>query len=155
MNRLLQNPHYFFYGFAGLFLLLGWIVSDDATFDFNIYDTYFVIARGFVYFGFTILLLVIGIFYHLITYTWEVLTPSLVRWHILITLLGPVITFILMLLEKEEMGPGGYDRDNMTFNAYIEAGLTILIPLGLFVIISLLPVNVLWSFWKAWRKRKS
>ena len=149
MKRLVRNPQFFFFIAAAIFLFLGLKTPWTEMFDFNIHDTYFVIAKSQCYFLFSIILMVIGFFYKLVIYKGVNLSAGLIKIHWLSTILIPLSIWVLPLFYKDEIGPQGFIRENSEFNFYIDVFLMYFIPLCLFLVVCLLPINLIWSLWKA------
>jgi hypothetical protein len=98
--------------------------------------------------------MVIGFFYKLVIYNRVHLSAGLIKIHWLSTLLVPISIWVLPLFYKEVTGPQGFIRENGEFNFYIDVFLMFFIPLSLFLILCLLPINLMWSLWKAKRNGK-
>ena len=149
MKRLVRNPHFFFFIAAAILLFIGLKTPGTESFDINIHDTYIVIAKSHYYFLFSIILMVIGFFYMLVIYQRVHLSAGLIKIHWLTTILIPFSIWILPLFYKKLTGPQRYLWENREFNFYIDVFLMFFIPLCLFLILCLLPVNLIWSLWKA------
>ena len=149
MKGLLRNPHLFFFIVAVIIVFMGLLTPRTETFDLNILDTYYVMAKSQCYFLFSFILIVIGIFYKLVIYKRVSLSTGLIKIHWLFTILTPLCVWVLPLLYKEEIGPQGYLRENGEFNFYLDMAQVFFIPLSLFLVICLLPFNLIWSLRKA------
>ena len=128
MKRLVRNPHFFFFIVAALLLFLGLKTPWTEMFDFNIHDTYYVIAKSHYYFLFSIILMVIGFFYKLVIYKRVHLSTGLIKIHWLSTILVPISIWVLPLFYKELTGPQGYLWENREFNYTIDVFLMFFIP---------------------------
>lgn len=139
MNKLTNKPYLIFLLSIPLLLIAGFL-KGDSTFDLNIYDTYFVIAKTYLAWLIAMIFGVIGLVYLLIVKSNRKLSKWLTGIHIVLTFGGFLLTLVLAQFYKEDNLLSNYN-DNLT------ATITLIILIIILVQI-IFPINIIYAFVK-------
>lgn len=136
MNKLIEKPHLVFLLAIPIIILIG-ILSEDAVFDLNIHDTYFVIAHLHLATLIAILFGIIGIGYWFMQKANRKLSKWLNWIHIGLTFGGTVVVWILTQFYRTELMQ--YEFNN---------NLTLIITLIILLMILgqlIFPINIIYG----------
>jgi cytochrome c oxidase subunit 1 len=94
MKKLIQKPHFIFFGAIAIVLAIG-VFSKNHTFDINIEDTYFVIGYFHISLPISIFFGLIGLGYWLMLKGNKKLSQWLSLIHIIVTFGGLFVLFVI------------------------------------------------------------
>lgn len=87
MNKIINRPHLFFFGLVPLFILVSFL-RNDANFDINIQDTYFVIRIPHLCYLSSAFFGLIGLNYYLLYWSKRPHKKALTSMHIIFQLIS-------------------------------------------------------------------
>ena len=139
MNKLIEKPHLFFFLAIPIIMLAG-ILRGDQLFDFNVYDTYFVIASFHLAILISILFGIIGIGYWITQKAGGRLSNWLNWIHIGLTLGGTLVLWILNKFYRTGIEENEFNH-NLTYSIIIVVFLMIIGQL-------VFPINIIYGIIK-------
>lgn len=136
MNSIIDKPHLIFLPAIPIILLIGFL-SGDSILDFNIADTYYVIASNDISIFLAMLFAIMGLGYWIIKRVNGTLSVRLNWFHIGLTFGGTIIALILSQFYRENI---------MEFE--FNNGLSLIISLVILITILgqiIFPINIIYG----------
>jgi len=145
-----ESPMLFAVGFMLTFLLGGLtgVMLASPPVDFQVHDTYFVVAHmHYVLFGGTVFAIFAATYFWFPKFTGRMLNERLARLHFLLMFVGFNLTFF----PQHQLGLRGMPRRIATYGASEHwSFLNLLSTIGAYVLgVAILPF--LWNVWRSWR----
>jgi uncharacterized membrane-anchored protein len=152
MTTLFKKPYLFFFPASLLMAALGFLIP-PASIDFNIQDTYYVIANTFGFHLFALLGLFMAYGYWTIQRAKKQLSYRLNVLHVLISSLGPMMIWITSLFYRDALPISKNVLYDLNHNDFVGTIIICLVLITLLVQL-VFPVNVIRSLWKEKKKKK-